>query len=54
MSFADSVLDAADDDGVLSYCQLDRLLALHFVTITEWRRESNSRLADDVLAFLGY
>jgi hypothetical protein len=63
LSYEDSVLEAADDDGNLSYAQAQRLLAEHGFTLgdlqdddhdADFQEALNARNASALLAWLGY
>lgn len=62
LSYEDSVLEAADDDGNLSYAQAQRLLAEHGETLDAIYEDNHgvswvaldARNAEALLAWLGY
>ena len=61
-TFEDSVLDAADDNGNLSYVDAQRLLSDHGFTLDDVYEDNNGvswvaldeRNAEALLAWLGY
>jgi len=61
-TYEDSVLDAADDDGNLSYADASKLLAEHGFTIEDTYADNHgvswvhldARNAEALLAWLGY
>jgi hypothetical protein len=62
ITFEDSVIDAADDNGNLSYNDAQRLLKSHGFTIDDLYENNNGvswvaldeRNAEAILAWLGY
>ena len=62
VSYEDSVLEAADENGNLSYADAERLLSEHGATLEDVYEDDNgvdpvaldSRNAEALLAWLGY
>jgi hypothetical protein len=59
VTYADSVLDCADDNGNLEPVDLLRLLAVHGATAAEWNHSPEAAKfgpysAEGALSFLGY